>query len=158
MQCDYIISDDDIKEIYDSVTSHNLESTTWGKICKDKESKNIKIDIKFNDDDLTTIPIQREFIHNTLLYNQDNNYGKVVEHMFFIIKEVYCKKGIAKSVHESELKVYKRNGFKQIQLKAFSDGVLVWNKLFYKYKDKKEEKKILNQLQHHSQKSHPVSP
>ena len=158
MQCDYIISDDDIKEIYDSVTSHNLESTLGIKRCEDKDSKNIKVNINFNGDSLTTTPTQREFFINKLLYNQDNKYGKVAEHMFFVIKEIYCKKGIAKSIHESELKVYKRNGFKQIQLKAIFDGVLVWNKLFYKYKDKKEEKKILNQLQHHSQKSHPVSP
>jgi len=147
LQCDYIMSNDDIKEIYDSVTSHSLETSFLRPRCEDKESKNIKVDIKINNEELTNpnTPVQREFYQEKQLYNQDT-HGKVVEHMTFIINEEYRRKGIAKSIHENELRIYKKNGFKQIQLSAVHDGILVWSKLLYKYKDKKEEKKIFNEF------------
>ena len=158
MQCDYIMSNDDIKEIYDSVTSHNLETSFLRPRCEDKESKNIKVDIKINNEELTSLntPVQREFYQEKKLYNQEN-YGKVVEHMTFIINEKYRRQGIAKSIHESELKIYRKNGFKQIQLSAVHDGVLVWSKLLYKYKDNKDEKKIFYEFLNYLKVVHLLS-
>jgi len=158
LQCDYIISDDDIKEIYDSVTSYNLESKPWGVRCDDKNSKNIKIDLKIDDDELThlDIPIRREFFHSKSLYNQDS-CGKVAEHIIFRINEKYRKQGIAKAIHESELKIYKRNSFQQIQLNASFEGVLVWSKLFYKYKDEDDEQEILMELWTYLKQVHLLS-
>lgn len=144
MQCDYIISDNDVEEIYDN-TSYNLESTIH-KSCDEVNSKYISLNITTNSNELTTSPIKREFFNEKLLFNKAGTVGKVAEHIHFFIKEEYRQEGIAKAIHENELVIYTRNDFKQIQLTAVGDGVLVWRKLYYKYKDSTQEKKILDNL------------
>jgi hypothetical protein len=82
--------------------------------------------------------IQRLYYHDKELWSKEKS-GKVAEHKYFILKEEYQSKGIGKQVHAKELDTYKKNGFDEIQLEAAWDGLVVWKRLFFNFKSKRDE-------------------
>jgi len=158
LECDYLIPDSDIKSIYNNVDSFSLNATLR-KSCIGTNSKKVSVDVNISGHALVSIdrPIKREFHKEKTLYEKEGRVGKVVEHMHFFIEEQYRRKGIAKSIHQSELVFYKNNGFKQIQLTAIFEGVIVWSKLFYKFKDSVQEEEIMMQLFPYLKQVHKLS-
>lgn len=142
MGCNQLISDVDIEEIYKDdnlITTNQIDTLP----CKSNDIKNTKIHI-FNQNNHmcqhdNSTPILREYHRNYKLASpssaEDN--GKVAIHEQFLLKAEFRNQKIAKTIHQKELKTYVRLGFKEIQLEAEMDGLIVWQKMYFNVKDNK---------------------
>ena len=142
MGCNQLISDLEIKNIYqghDLITTNEVNS----KECESDDKKNSKIYIFNNEECMCeydkNTPILREYHKSYKLISSttDEALGKVAIHEQFLLKQKFRNKGIVKTIHKKELETYIRLGFKEIQLEAEMDGLIVWQKMFFKFKDEK---------------------
>lgn len=141
MACNDLISDTDIKNIYmdyNLIVKNNIKSK-----CKDdniKESVIVLIDK--NGDTMLERNIERIYYREKRLYSRENQFGKVAEHKYFILKDNFQRKKIASKVHKKELTTYVKNEFDEIHLEAAWDGLVVWKKMLYKFANHIDENLI----------------
>jgi len=142
MGCNQLISDSDIEKIYqdDNLITSNQICTA---ICKNNDIKNTNIHIFHQQNYMCQLnentPIIREYHKNYKLASPtsiDDN-GKVALHEQFLLKPEFRNQKVATNVHRKELETYRKLGFKEIQLEAEMDGLIVWQKMFFKFKDEK---------------------
>lgn len=138
MACNNLISDTDIKSIYkdDKIIITNSVAST----CEDDDTKKSLVDMI--DKDGHTIlqrAIERTYFRDKELYSNKMQTGKVVKHEYFILKDESQGKKIASKIHVKELETYSRNTFKEIQLDAAWDGLVVWKKMYFKFASVKDE-------------------
>lgn len=138
MACNDLISDADIKAIYKD--DKMIKSNQIVSNCIDDDTKKACVDIcDKNNITLLQRAIERSYFREKPLFSKESQNGKVVKHEYFILKDEHQSKGIAKKIHVKELEAYRRNGFDEIQLDAAWDGLVVWNKLFYKFASARDE-------------------
>ncbi len=144
MNCDRIISDEDIKLIYEI---DKMKTFIEYKNCEDNNNKkSVDIELKdYKEDEILETPITRDYYEKQELINSSIK-EKVVIHQTFSLKIEYRNLDLAKKIHQNELVVYKKNNFLQIQLRAVSDGLIVWRKLGYEFKNDKIEKIIIKKF------------
>lgn len=141
MPCHHIISDSDIRNIYDISKISNADIET---VCNDMNSKSIKVDIYFDLDKMNSTYITREYYDEyELRGTRTLELGKVALHQTFFLKEEYQRTGIADSLFLKEISTYSDNAFKEIHLDAVEDGVIVWRSLGYRYLDESTEVNLM---------------
>lgn len=137
--CDDIISDTDIKLIYNDFDVKSLDSE-----CVSDNEKSVVFDIIKDDMIINESQIGRTYYKKyDLIKRKYKAKGKVAKHDMFILKEEYRNKGIAKLIHSKEMTIYKKNNFQQIQLEAAFDGILVWKRLRFNYANEKAERNLI---------------
>lgn len=137
-----LIQDNALVNVY--VDGVNAISNSVDSVCDEGDSvQEARIEM-FNHDGQSILeyPIVRKYYVAKNLYFDASRQGKVAEHKLFKLLSTYRARGIAKSIHEKEMEVYRSHNFDEIQLEAAWDGVIVWRKLFFDYVDIEEEKKI----------------
>jgi len=143
VDCESIISDGDIKSIYEKSELAILKMECF---CEENNTKkSVDVDLGYEGEELLEMPVTRDYFLSKQLINK-NISAKVACHLSFIIKKDYRRQGLSKTVHENELVVYKNNNFQQIHLLAAADGLVVWNRLFYKFAKNSDEKLLLMRL------------
>ena len=138
MACNDLISNTEVEDIYKDdqvVVSNQVVSN-----CIDDDTKKIFVEM-YDQNNITLLQraIERSYFREKPLFSKKSQSGKVVKHEYFILKDEYQSKGIAKKIHVKELEAYRRNGFDEIQLDAAWDGLVVWKKLFYKFVSARDE-------------------
>lgn len=142
MPCQNIFSNDAINSIYSSVnTPINLNSEIEISICEDVNCKNVKLKLRNGDNDISK-HCHRDYFRSFKLIGTEGASDKVASHKLFILNDEYMNMGIAKSIHDKELEAYRTYGFKEIHLDAASYGIVVWPRLFFKFNDEKDEKRL----------------
>lgn len=138
MACNDLISNTEIEAIYKDDTV--IVSNQVVGNCIDDDTKKAFIEI-YDTNNITLLQraIERSYFREKPLFSKESQNGKVVKHEYFILKDEYQSKGIAKIIHVKELEAYRRNGFDEIQLDAAWDGLVVWKKLFYKFASTRDE-------------------
>ena len=86
-----------------------------------------------------SLMLKRSYYTNHKLEKNDEK-GSVAYHNIFVLNEDNIGNGIAKSLHQSELSVYK-NKIDEIQLYAIDDGTISWVRLGFSFVD--EDSKYL---------------
>jgi len=140
MGCNDLISDEDIENIYqdDSLILRNEVVTS----CKNDDIKKATIHI-YDKDNLHMCEggrigaIIRKYHRNSHFFSPSNpsDIGKVVTHEQFLLRPQYRRKSIIKIIHPKEVETYIRLGFQEIQLEAEFDGLIVWKKMHFKFKE-----------------------
>jgi GNAT superfamily N-acetyltransferase len=74
-------------------------------------------------------PLARRIFKDTALASASGN-GPVAQNALFMVKEQFRSKGLAKSLYEGELQLYKKWGLKEIHISARDEGCVVWPKKF----------------------------
>jgi len=134
--CNDILSDSDIEKIYQNFDLE-LDSD-----CTNNNEKSVICDIKKDNKLINETKIGRTYYREYDLIKYIFK-GKVAKHDMFILKAEYRNKGIAKSIHNNEMDIYQKNNFKQIQLEAAFDGIIVWKKLGFNYVNKNAERNLI---------------
>jgi len=132
MSCHDLISNEDIKSIY---TPHIDEVTFLAPpACANNDKKTCEFDLKKDATIIVETPIVREYLRSLPLFSRDRNVnGKVVINKLMRLKENYRGDKLAKKFHNEELRIYHNNEFDEIQLNAAWDGIVVWEKLGFKF-------------------------
>lgn len=142
MPCNSLISDTIIQNIYDD--SSLVRSTVVQSQCINGNiDKKTFINISDNVENMLVRPIERTYFSDKELYSSKRigETGRVVFHEYFILKPKFQGKGVVSRIHPKELIAY-RDRFDEIQLDAAWSGLVVWKKMFYKFKSKREENLI----------------
>lgn len=142
MPCNNIISDNDILSAY-KVNNICDNNNIVASYCVGNNFKTVKIDMhdKQNQSILKR-NIERSYHLSQPLFKEKNKLGKIAEHKYFILKDEYRRRSIGGTIHSNELNLYKQLKFNEIQLRAAWDGLIVWEKLGFKYKDNIDKKKV----------------
>jgi len=139
MGCNDLISDEDIENIYQD-NSLILRNEVVSS-CKNDNNKQATIHI-YDKDNLHMCEggrigaIIRKYQRNSHFFSPSlSDTGKVVTHEQFLLRPQYRRKTIIKTIHAKEIEIYKRLGFQEIQLEAEFDGLVVWKKMLFKFKE-----------------------
>ncbi len=155
MSCNHIISDSEIESIYKIDSTYSVEFKK--NECRfDETSKFIHLYVEKDSNIILHKPIVWDFLEDSRLYSI-SNYGKVARFDQIEISSGYKEDGISKIFDERAYSVLKRNNFKEIQLSATRDGIVVWPRLFYKFQNPKDDDKIRQQFQIYLIKIHGLS-
>lgn len=147
MPCHNIFTDSIINSIYSSVTEPiDLNSSLVSSVCEDNDCINAKINI-YSEGNEVARSCKRDYFRNRELISIKESYDKVAFHSGLKLNDDYMNKGIAKSIHNSELGAYKTHGFKEIQLDASAYGIAVWPRLFFEFSDEKSERDAIREFQ-----------
>jgi len=150
MPCNKLISDYDIDTIYSNVGNkpQNNFTVKVNTNCISSSNKKAFIDFNknINSEKMLIKPIEREYCENEKFIFQEKKKGKIVKHQLFLLKPKYQKKGIATDVLKNEIEIYKELNFKEIQLIANWDGLIVWKKLNFKFANRSDERFLIPQL------------
>jgi len=148
MLCNSIISDNEIKSIYEDGSADHV-SLLKNECRFDATSKYVFIEVKKDNVYILDKPIIWDYLKESRLYKNapTSGYGKVAKYEQIEIKSKFRDDKIAKKFDEKAVEVYRRNAFQEIQLSAIRDGILVWPKLFYKFLNPNDEKKILMEFE-----------
>lgn len=141
MSCNSLMQNSSIEYIYhdkEFIISNQVETE-----CLNEETKKALIYIfDKNENTLLIRPIERTYFKEKELHSKNGNYGKVVKHDYFILKNEFHGNNIATKIHKNEIQSYKNNNFIEIHLDAAWDGLIVWKKLFFKFVNQKQENYI----------------
>lgn len=134
MACNSIISDENIKEAFntDNIKASFMKAT----YCERDDIKTAFIDIEKNGKKL----LEHCCIHKE--YIKDIDY-KFVKLQGIRIKTNLRNSGISKKIIKRNIKIYRKENFKCIKLNAIQDGMIVWSKLGFKFDNIKDERTIL---------------
>lgn len=158
MPCNEIISDNAIKSIYKY--KGTVSSVTVTSYCVSSNEKKVDIDIFSSvepSNRLNHQPIQRTYYNQKNLFKNPSLIDKVVVHDYFILKGEYRGQHIMTKLHTKELQTYKLLNFKEIQLNAAWDGLIVWKKMNYQFLNTIEESKAIIALQRYLREERQLS-
>ena len=133
----YIVTNNDIKNIYEVSDNILFNSATIikSKCNESKESKELSLELH-KDSILLTELFNRIYFEKKELISS-GEIDKVVFHKNFELKEaIESGQGYTKLLHPLEYDYYKEHGFKEIQLAAIEDGLIVWLKCGFRISDK----------------------
>lgn len=139
MSCNSLISNAQIEDIYKD--DNLISSNGVTHLClEDNSIKKVHIDIY---DTANTLmlkrPIERSYYRDFPLMADSESTGKVVKHEYFILQDAFQRKKIVSAIHPKEIETYRLCEFKEIQLDAAWDGLVVWKKMFFKFKNSQHE-------------------
>ncbi|GEM_PF-2554022 len=158
MPCNVIISDNAIKSIYKY--KGTVSNVTVNSHCVSDNVKTANINIFSSaepSNQLNHQPIQRTYYNQKSLFKNPALSDKVVVHEYFILKEEYRGQHIMTKLHTKELQQYKLLNFKEIQLNAAWDGLIVWKKMNYQFLNTIEESKAIIALQRYLREERQLS-
>lgn len=122
--CSEIINDLTLEEA-NTVTGIGLTCTLDNIVCE-REIRADKIELSVNDDVITE--------HMDMEFFQEDD-KKVCRLGFISLKPEHKRHQIMKKLHERQLQVLSDNAFKQMQLTATLDGLVVWPLLFFQFEE-----------------------
>ena len=141
MACNNLISDAQIESIYQD--DDLIKSNDVASLCSDVDLKKSQINIyDKNDVCMLQRPIERSYFRDKELFVDSSLSGKVVKHEYFILKDEFQGKKVFSKIHLKEMDTYRACEFKEIQLDAAWDGLVVWKKMFFVFKSKRDENLI----------------
>lgn len=146
MACNDLIRDLSIENIYkdDNLIVTNSVSST----CNSDDIKKVEVVIYDKDgNDMLQRPIERTYFRDKELCSDNTITGKVVKHEYFILKDIYQGKKIVSEIHPKEMDAYRSDEFKEIQLDAAWDGLVVWKKMLFKFASPSAESYIKISIQ-----------
>jgi len=133
------------------IRAHNISSLGLsGNLTRPSDCQSHRrfdvIDLKnTNHESVLDREIAFEFFLNSQLLGSVGN-GKVAKLGTIRIKEAQKVNGIGKEIHAQHLLVLSQNQFKEIQLKAKWDGVIVWPSLFFKFRNEDDEDELIEHI------------
>ena len=130
MSCNEIITDDDIKMIYES--SRHVDQVNITSECESFDKKITNINLVKDALIMNLKLIKREYLRNAPLRSNDNQ-GKIVVNKFLALKDSYRGKNITKKFYQKEKEIYKNNDFIEIQLDAAWNGITHWPELGFEF-------------------------
>lgn len=148
MSCNHIISDTEIENIYKKSQYYDVQLQR--KDCRFNDtSKYVFIEVKKDNEIILDKPIIWDYLKESRLFKNapHSGYGKVAKYEQIEIKSKFRDEKIAKHFDTKAYEVYKRNNFKEIQMHAIKDGIIVWPKLFYQFVNPNDEKKLLMEFE-----------
>jgi hypothetical protein len=139
MSCNSLISNAQIEDIYKD--NNLISSNGVTHLCNEDNSiKKVHIDIYDTaNTPMLKRPIERSYYRDFPLMSDSDNTGKVVKHEYFILQDAFQGKKIVSAIHPKEIETYRLCEFKEIQLDAAWDGLVVWKKMFFKFKNPQAE-------------------
>jgi hypothetical protein len=139
MSCNSLISNTQIEDIYKD--DNLISSNGVTHLCNEDNSiKKVHIEIyDATDTFMLKRPIERSYYRDYPLIADSESTGKVVKHEYFILQETFRGKKIASAIHAKEIATYRLCDFKEIHLDAAWDGLIVWKKMFFKFKNPQAE-------------------
>ena len=141
MACNDLISDIQIESIYKD--DNLIDSNDVASLCTNEDLKKSQINIyDENSSCMIQRPIERTYFRDKELFSDSSLSGKVVKHEYFILKDEFQGKKVFSKIHPKEIETYRTCGFKEIQLDAAWDGLVVWKKMFFVFKSKRDENLI----------------
>lgn len=156
MPCNSLISDVQIESIYQDDTL--IKRNNVASQCDGNDCKKSLIDIYDKDDNwMLQKAIERSYFRNKVLFSDDSRIDKVVKHEYFILKDEFQGKKIISKIHPKEMDIYRTCGFKEIQLDAAWDGLVVWKKMFFVFKTKQDENLIKIAIQRYLREAKGMS-
>lgn len=146
MACNDLIADPSIENVYKD--GNLIVTNSVSSICDGNDTKKSEINIYDKDgESMLQRPIERTYFRSKELCSDKATTGKVVKHEYFILKDIYQGKKIASHIHPQEMDAYRNNEFKEIQLDAAWDGLVVWKKLLFKFASPSAESYIKISIQ-----------
>lgn len=128
-----LLSNSDIIALYENSMKLNHDSYTHAVISSGEcltNQKNVSLVLMNEEEELSKMINRMYFKNHPLVASQ--NKGNVAYHQYFVLKEEYIGKGIAKALHKSELSIY-QNKIDEIQLHAICDGIISWIRLGFSF-------------------------
>ncbi len=146
MSCNTIISDGEIHAIYANVDSMYGIRFVMNDCRNAETSKYVHVEVSENGENLLDKPIIWDFLKESRCFTS-GVYAKLAKYEQIAIASKFKDLKIATKFDESAIEILRRNLFREIQITAIHDGILVWAKLFYKFANSEDEKQIIAQFQ-----------
>lgn len=141
MACTDIISNSDILLIYKKYFVENIIVNYDN--CVPNTIKKLSLNLYTKENKPILLRPLEIYYHKNKQYISFKGIGKVVEIVYVSLNHTYRNKGYYKQVHLKELSTYKKYNFKEIQLNAIYQGIIVWKKLGFNYVYIDDDKKML---------------
>ncbi len=141
MSCNTLISDNQISSIY--YDDNLVETNKVVSICPTTDKKKSRIYLyKTTDTCMLRRAVARSYYRNYTLCADTALMGKVVKHEYFVLKDEFQDQKVASKIHKKEIQTYRACGFKEIQLDAAWDGLVVWKRQHFKFYSPRDESLI----------------
>jgi uncharacterized protein YehS (DUF1456 family) len=130
--CNSLISDHQISSIY--YDGNLVENNKVVSICPNTNKKKSRIYLYENTDTcMLRRAVARSYHRSHPLCTDITLTGKVVKHEYFVLKDEFQGQKVASNIHKKEIQTYRACGFKEIQLDAAWDGLVVWKRQHFKF-------------------------
>lgn len=146
MSCNSIIPNSEVCAIYTNVDTSYSVQLIQNECRNGATSKYVHLEVAKDEENLLDKPIIWDFLKENRCWTS-GAYGKVAKFEQITIASKFKDLKVATKFDESGIAILRRNQFKEIQITAIHDGILVWSKLFYKFAFMDDEDKIITLFQ-----------